>query len=365
MFRGTKKFPKQKYNQILKEIGADNSAFTTDDWTAYYATTSSEQLETIIELESDRFLNLEYAEYEFKKEAGSILGEYNTSASSPYLQLIEEMAKTAFRQHTYQHTTIGFLKDIQDMPNHFEYSIEFYNRYYRPENCAIIVVGDVNPEQVFRLVKEYYSAWEPGYDPRPIIPEPAQMGERLSRIKWEAPTLPYLYIGYHIPEFGVETADLQALLVISEYLFSSIGVLYQKLVVKDQVVDFIRGDVELKRDPGLFFILARVKNDVSPDSIKNVINNQIDQLQKLKIDDQLLKDVISHLRYSTAMQFTTPLSVAFFVGNFVNLSGNTSSINLFYNKFETLTPKNIQTAARKYLVPTNRSVIILEYGEGL
>ena len=62
MFRGTKKYPTKAYNKVIKQMGADSNAFTTDDWTAYHIVASSDSLETIIEIESDRFLNLEYSE---------------------------------------------------------------------------------------------------------------------------------------------------------------------------------------------------------------------------------------------------------------------------------------------------------------
>ncbi|CUT01121.1 M16 family metallopeptidase [Candidatus Kryptonium thompsonii] len=132
MFRGTEKYPEQVYNDILKRLGADSNAFTTADWTAYHIVASSDALETIIDIESDRFMNLKYTEEQFKTEAGAILGEYNKSASSPFLPLYEKLQDLAFTTHTYKHTTIGFLKDILDMPNQYDYSLQFFDRYYRP-----------------------------------------------------------------------------------------------------------------------------------------------------------------------------------------------------------------------------------------
>src|SRR6266568_1078964 len=79
MFRGTEAYPKDKYNAILKELGADHNAFTTDDYTAYHVLAPATGLETIMTIESDRFMNLKYPVEDFKKEAGAVLGEYNKS----------------------------------------------------------------------------------------------------------------------------------------------------------------------------------------------------------------------------------------------------------------------------------------------
>ena len=107
----------------------------------------------VVEIEADRFQNLKYDEPAFQKEARAVLGEYNKSASSPFLMLNEAMQDTAFTTHTYKHTTIGFLADIKDMPNQYAYSKTFFDRWYRPENCTIVVAGDVDHDQLVELVQ--------------------------------------------------------------------------------------------------------------------------------------------------------------------------------------------------------------------
>jgi secreted Zn-dependent insulinase-like peptidase len=136
MFRGTPRFSEGKYNDALKGLGADSNAFTTDDWTCYHITASAAALETIVDVEADRFQNLKYSEADFQKEARAVLGEYNKSASSPLMLLDEKMQDAAYTTHTYKHTTIGFLKDIVDMPNQYQYSLKFFDRWYRPENWS-------------------------------------------------------------------------------------------------------------------------------------------------------------------------------------------------------------------------------------
>ena len=98
MFRGTAKYPQEKYNDLLKSLGANSNAFTTDDWTCYHMTIPSSALAKAVEVESDRFLNLKYDEPDFQKEARAVLGEYNKSASSPFLILNEARQDAAYKR---------------------------------------------------------------------------------------------------------------------------------------------------------------------------------------------------------------------------------------------------------------------------
>jgi zinc protease len=115
MFRGTDKYP--EYDAITAGMGAARNANTSNDRTAYYLVASSEYLEQIVDLESDRFMNLKYPEPDFRTEAGAVLGEYQQGALTPGRWLNEKIRETAFDRHTYRHTTIGFEADVRAMPD--------------------------------------------------------------------------------------------------------------------------------------------------------------------------------------------------------------------------------------------------------
>src|ERR1700704_130245 len=157
MFRGTPRYPAEKYTAIVKAAGADQNASTSDDITTYHATFSKEDLDTMLMLEADRFQNLKYSPELFKTETLAVLGEYNKNSADPSEALWEKLQDTAFLKHSYKHTTMGFLADVQDMPNQYDYGIEFFHRYYRPEYTTIIVAGDVAPDQVRPMVDRYWS----------------------------------------------------------------------------------------------------------------------------------------------------------------------------------------------------------------
>src|SRR5512145_1913124 len=99
MFRGTEKFSAEAYNDVLERLGADSNAFTTDDWTCYHVAAASSALDTVMEIEADRFMNLRYDVEAFQKEAGAVLGEYNKNYSVPYMSLFEKLQDTAYEKH--------------------------------------------------------------------------------------------------------------------------------------------------------------------------------------------------------------------------------------------------------------------------
>ncbi len=110
--------------------------------------------------------------------------------------MVETLYDNAFTTHTYKHTTMGFLKDIENMPNEMAYSRQFFDRYYRPDNVVILVVGDADPETVFKLVEA--SATAPGKRAaraRPSRVEPPQKKEKRAELVWKGPTLPMLLDG--------------------------------------------------------------------------------------------------------------------------------------------------------------------------
>ena len=120
MFRGTKAYPPEKYQAILTKLGARQNAYTTDDYTNYHTTFAKEDLETVLKIEADHFQNLSYDEEPFKTESRAVLGEYTKNSANPISKLIEVMRDSAYQKHTYKHTTMGFLKDIEDMPNQYQ-----------------------------------------------------------------------------------------------------------------------------------------------------------------------------------------------------------------------------------------------------
>jgi zinc protease len=361
MFRGTESYPTDVYNDVLKRMGADSNAFTTDDYTNYYIIGPAAELETMMKIEADRFQNLEYTEEAFRTEALAVLGEYNKNASSPFLPMYEKLRDLAFDAHTYRHTTMGFLEDIQAMPGYYDYSLRFFDRFYRPENVVLLVVGDVEPERTLAMARRHYAGWEKGFQAVAIEAEPPQEERRTAAIDWPNPTRPYLMAGYHVGAFdpaGRETATLD---VISQLLFAESAPLHQELVVDRQWVDEIGGDAAFRRDPYLFTVFARVKSEELVPRVQEAIARHVDQLKAGKVDARRLERVKSHLRYAFALGLDSPGAVAFAAAEMINLTGRVEPWNTLYRQYDQVTPADVQRVARKVFVPENETVVTLAH----
>ncbi len=361
MFRGTTKFPTDKYNDVLKQLGADSNAFTTDDWTCYHVVASSDALETLADIESDRFMNLKYSEEAFKTEAGAILGEYNKNYSVPFQSMFETLQNTAYTTHTYKHTTMGFLADIKDMPNQYDYSLKFFNRFYRPENCTVIVVGDVKNDDVVRIAKKYYSGWKKGTYQVQVPSEPPQKEEKIVRMPWKNKTLPYLLIGYHVPAFSDTDVERAALDILSQLVFSESSPLFQSLVIEKQKVEFVNGGADDHRDPYLFTVVTRIKDAKNIDSVRDDIYAALESAKTVPVDAKKLQDIKSHVKYGFAMQLNKPDNVAVTVASYIAVTGNYESMNKVYALYDKVTAEDIMRAAKKYFAKKNRTVVILEH----
>ncbi|MBI1748815.1 MAG: insulinase family protein [Acidobacteria bacterium] len=359
MFRGTERYSTEKYHEVLKVMGADSNAFTTDDWTCYHAVFSSSELEKMIELEADRFMNLKYNEEGFKTEAGAVLGEYNKNYSNPMAAMYERLRDEAFVAHTYKHTTMGFLADIKDMPNQYAYSLKFFSRYYRPENCIIVVVGDFDQAKLLQWVKNYYGRWTRGDYQVEIPQEPPQTAEKLVRMAWKNRTLPYLMIGYHVPEFDERTQTMPALDILSQMVFSQSAPLFQKLVLQKQMVEFIGGSAQDRRDPALFIVSTRIKSAQDIDAVRSEIDAAMEEAKSKPVDAGRLAEIKSNMRYSLAMRMNNPDSVANTLGHFLELTGNPDSINRVYAMYDRVTAEDLMAVAKKYFTRENRTVVIL------
>ena len=359
MFRGTDKYPPEKYNQILQRAGAASNAFTSDDLTAFYTTFSKEDLAPILAMEADRFQTLKYTPEYFKTETGAVLGEFNKNSSDPEEKLDEVLHDTAFDRHTYKHTTMGFLKDVQDMPNQYDYSLKFFDRYYRPEYTTIVVAGDVDAKQVRALVDQYWGNWKRGSYHPDIPAEPAQQGPRENTIAWPSPTLPLIEIAFHGPAYSDTDKDWAALDALATLAFGRNSDLYEKLVVREQKVDRLIGDMAQSVDPNLFAIEARVKKPEDVSYVRTQILDTIKRFQDQLVPTEKLSAVKSRERYGFTMQLDNSQSVAAAVARYVALRRTPDTIDKLYALYSRLTPEDIRAAARKYLTENNRTIVTL------
>jgi zinc protease len=361
MFRGTEKYPADRYNDLLKRMGADSNAYTSDDQTVYHMVGPASELATMMDMESDRFKNLKYAEDAFRTESLAVLGEYNKSASNPFQPMYEKLRDLAFTKHTYKHTTIGFLEDVKAMPGYYQYSLDFFKRFYRPENITLVVVGDIQPDKVAAMAKQYYGDWTKGYKTPDVQPEPPQTEAKSASLDWPNDVRPQMMIGYHMPAFSTDNTDSATLDLIGQLLFSESAPLYQELVVDKQWVDFVQGGADFHRDAYLFMVFSRVKSDDLVPKVKETVDRYLADLQKTPVDPKRLERVKSHLRYAFALGLDTPGGIANQVATAIAVAGDAGSINRLYQQYDKVTPADIQRVAREVFKTQNETVVNLSH----
>ncbi|WP_321470322.1 pitrilysin family protein [uncultured Paludibaculum sp.] len=362
MFRGTPAFPPERYEAVLQETGASSNAYTDDDRTVYHTTLTKEDFERVLAMEADRFQNLDYPLEGFQTEALAVLGEYNKDSTEPVNKLMEVLRDTAFDTHTYKHTTMGFLRDIERMPQMYDYSRTFFDRFYRPEYTTLIVAGDVEPAEVRAQVERHWGAWQRGqYLCTPPV-EPAQSAPREAHIPWPTHTLPYLLVAHHAPAYNDESIDGAALDIISFLGFSESSPLYEKLVIEDQSIDLLWASNADHVDPYLFTVMARIKEEPLVPSVRESILSTLQSFAEKPVEADLLANVKSHLRYRFALGLDNSEAIAASLAHYISLRRTPETINRLYRLYEQVTPEILQSVAARYFHANGRTIVTLANG---
>jgi zinc protease len=361
MFRGTDRFPPDKYQAVLTQAGARSNAYTSDDLTNYHATFSRDDLERVLDMEADRFQHLRYPEEDFRTEARAVYGEYNKNSSDPLEKLFEVQRDCAFTTHTYKHTTMGFLADIEDMPNQFDYSRVFFDRFYRPEYTTLLLVGDVVPDEAIQLVERYWGDWRPGNYVADIPSEPPPRGPIQAHVPWTTPTLPWLTVAFRVPGFSETEPDFAALDLLADLEFGPTSALYQRLVDTEQTVDLMFVSNPYNRDPSLITIGARVKKMEDMPAVRDAILATLARVRHVSIPAALLEDAKAHGRYLLARRLDSTESIGATLAQFVHYRRTTESLTNLVAVIDTLTPDDLRDAASRHI--TDPGLVITTLSE--
>jgi zinc protease len=198
MFKGTPAVKAGDFSRRVAAMGGRENAFTSKDYTGYYQQIPAERLTEVMALESDRFANNQWSDEEFRKELEVVKEERRMrTEDNPHARLFEAMTATAFQASPYRRPVIGWMSDLESLVP--DDARSFFRRWYKPNNAALVVAGDVDPESVRLLAEKYY-----GGIPKTELPtrkprtEPAQSGQR--RLDFKAPAeQAYVALGFKVP----------------------------------------------------------------------------------------------------------------------------------------------------------------------
>ena len=359
MFRGTPTMSPEQYQALMTRAGARSNAYTSDDYTNYHTTFAKEDLEAVLKAEADRFQNLSYGEAAFKTESRAVLGEYNKNSADPVNKLVEVQQDSAFTTHTYKHTTIGFLKDIEDMPNQFAYSKTFFERWYRPGYATVIVAGDVDPDAALALVEKHWGTWKPGAYKVEIPKEPAPSGPVYAHVPWDAPTLPLVAVAFHGPSFSVVEKDFAAFDTLMDLNFGSTSELYKRLVEQEQKVDQLFTYFPQSVDPYLATVFARVKKGEDSAYVRDQILKTFAETTASPVDARRLSDFKANARYGFSRGLDSTDRIGATLARFVRFERSYDTLNELFRVYEALTPADLQASARKYVTDSGLVVTTL------
>lgn len=361
MFRGTKKYP--NYDGEIEKMGAFRNASTGNDQTMYYMVAASEYLEKIVDLESDRFMNLDYPEAGFRTEAGAILGEYQQGAGSSYSILDRTVRETAFLRHTYRHQTIGLEADVRAMPEGYRYSRDFFRRFYRPENVVLVIAGDIDFDQAEALIGTYYGSWAPGYEAPAVPVEPEQTTKRTATVRYNGRTLPILSYNWKSPAWSPTDKQAVAIEVLGLTAFGPNSEIYRRLVLGEQKLQSLGAGFGLDRDPSVVTLSATVADPADVEAMKAEIEAAVAAARENLPDEKTLADTKSALKYDFLMGLETAQNVAFSVAGAIVSTGTLEAVDDYYRTLESLTAEDIREAARAVLVDERLTQVTLLQAE--
>jgi zinc protease len=365
MSRGTRRISQTAAVELLARLGAATSSLTTDDFTRYDTVFSGrENLEKVIRIEADRFINISHTADMIRAEAPVLENEFRAGSADPGRRLIELLRDTAFTAHAYKHTTLGRLKDIQERPGQSEYDGLFQKRFYSPDNTVLLVIGDFDPARLRALIKQYYGGWEKSnYTPAASI-EPPQPEARRIHEPWPAETLPRLAIGFHGPAYSDETIDKAALNLAAEIAFSPFSPLFRRLVADERTCLSLSASFGDTRDPSLLIISAVARSAADLPVAEGEILKELERLKTDLVAPSVLADVRSHLRHSVSAALETVDGIAGVLVPSIGLTGDPGTLNALFDLYEKITPSDIRDMARRYFRPAGATTVTLAAGGG-
>lgn len=363
MFKGTKKHGPGEFSRIIAENGGRENAFTSKDYTAYFQQLEKSRLAISFELEADRMRNLTLPGDEFDKERQVVMEERKLrTEDNPRALAYEKFNATAFMVSPYRHPTIGWMNDLKNLT--VEDLQQWYRQWYAPNNATLVVVGDVEPDEVYRLARKHFGRL-PQADVPPLKPrlEPPQKGER--RVVVQAPAkLPYLLIGYHVPVLKTVEHEWEAyaLEVMTGILSSGRSARLPSRLVRDQQIaaGADAGYDLYSRQDDLFMLSGTPARGHDIAELEQALLDEIEALKNEPVGEDELERIKAQVVAGDVYEKDSMFYQAMQMGILETVGLGWQTMEVYREKINAVTPQQIQQVARKYLRKNNRSVTILE-----
>lgn len=353
MFSGSKNIP--DYDAVVDSVGGDNNAFTNCDYTNYYISLPVQNLETALWLESDRMLDLGFNQKGLDVQKSVVVEEFKqVFLNQPYGDIWLHLKPLAYKYHPYQWVAIG--KEIA----HIEDSVmddvrSFYKKYYNPDNAILTIAGDVNEDEIYKLVEKWFGDIPSGESFERNIPqEPEQNDYRVMTLRRDVP-FDALYMSFQMcdrlaPEYY--TYDL-----ISDVLSNGLSSrLYQRLVKQMQYFHELQAYISGDLDKGLFIVSGKLYDGVKMADAEAAVLHELQLMTNELIEEhELIKvknKIESTLVFSEMSILNKAMNLAYF-----EMLGDADWINNETSKYNKVSAEDIRQVAKATFRKENCSVI--------
>ncbi len=357
MFKGTAKYGPKYFSQEVQKVGGTDNAFTSRNYTAYFETGPKDQLKHWLEMEADRMRGINVDQKAFDLEKKVVIEERRMRTEDDPGSFMQEAAMAAtFQAHPYQWPVIGWLHDIESIS--LEDYQNYYHRYYLPNNCTLVVVGDIDPKEALAQIEATFGQLPAGPEPPKVTAkEPKHYGPTRVEVHREA-QFPSILINYHVPNW--ESNDAYALELLARILSQGRSSrLYHNLVYKQKLALEAGADYSFDTiDPFVFFLYGQPMPGKTVAQVEAALEGEIKRLQTELVGAKELLKAKNQVAASFYMAMDSIFYRAMLLGRTETVARWTL-LKEFVPKMQQVTSEQIREVAKKYLVANNRAVGIL------
>ena len=353
MFKGTATHPQGEFSEVVAELGGQENAFTSQDYTAYYQRVPKEHLGVLMEFEADRMTNLVLSDEVVTPERDVVLEERRMRTDSdPAAQLNEAVQAALFTHHPYGTPIIGWQHEIETLDRHD--AIAYYRRFYTPANAILIVAGDVDSVTVKALAEQTYGkVASEGQAPQRSRPqEPAPRAMRLVSLSDEKVEQPSHQRIYLVPSYATaQQGEAEALELLGHLLGGGQTSLLYKTLVVDRKVAVMAGSYYMgtSLDQTRFWVYAVPAPEISLEQIDEQICGVIDDLVRDGLKDDDLARAKTRLIADAVYAQDSQASLARWYGASLTTGSTVQDILDWPNRIDAVTAEDVRAVAAKWL----------------
>jgi zinc protease len=353
LFKGTAELRRGDIDRVTLRNGGSNNADTTTDRTRYFFNFASDRWERALEIEADRMRGSAFDEREFRAERGPVLEELRRDRDDPWWRLHETLESTAFQVHPYHNPVIGWAEEVAKVPR--KDVLAFYDAWYQPANCTIVVCGDVDPAAALDAITSRFASIPSKRLPKPFVPEePPQEGERRFELELVV-NVPRLIAGFHTVRTG--TREDSVLDVIQAMLAAGKSSrLYDRLVRRDALATDASAWNDARRDPGLFIVSMELQDGVPPAKAEAALWDEFDRFVREGPTAAELERARSMLRASLVYRAATTSGQGELIGSLHVLAGDWRLYATLLPTLESITAAEVREVAGRFFRRANRTV---------